>query len=75
MILKIEVDENKIKELIVDYIEKMLGELTLDPKDIHLLVKSKQNYRSTWEDAGVLVTSNLEDKIPQVKAEVERTQK
>ena len=75
MKLKIEIDEDKIKELIVNYIEKMLGDLTIDPKDVHLLVKSKQNYKTTWEDAGVLVTSTPEDKVPQIKADVERTQK
>lgn len=69
MRFKVELNETEIKNIIIDYINDKLG--TAKVENVHILVKSKQNYRSTWEDAGLLITSTPEDKIPELKIEVE----
>lgn len=55
MKINIEIDEDKMKELILGYIEAMLGDLPLDKKDVKIEVKSKQNYKSEWEVANFRV--------------------
>lgn len=50
--LRIEMDQQKVSELILSYIEEQYGiKETLDTKNVTILVKSKQNYRSEWEPA------------------------
>jgi ribosomal protein L25 (general stress protein Ctc) len=51
LIINIEVDENKLRSILRDYLQEQLGELKIDDKDIKIEVKSKQNYRSEWESA------------------------
>lgn len=66
-----ELTEKELKEIVLAHIQKQLGELQIDSKDIHFLVKSKQNYRSEWEEAGVAVTNNTVKYIPELKVEIE----
>lgn len=65
--------EREIKQLIADDANRKLGSLAIDADQIHLLVKSKQNYKCTWESAGVLATNDQEElgKLPELKATIE----
>lgn len=51
MKIRIEVDEQTIKDLVVKYLDQQLGELGPTPDKVKIEVKSKQNYRSEWESA------------------------
>jgi len=65
--------EREIKQLIANDANQKLGSLSFNSDSIHLLVKSTQNYKSTWESAGVLATNDeaeLATKVPQLKAEL-----
>jgi hypothetical protein len=76
--IKIEIDETLIRELIANHVREQLGSLTLSADDVKLYVKSKQNYRSTWEECSIIVTNepsgslelDLKRDRPEVKAEV-----
>lgn len=48
--LCIEVDENTVKSLVRQYLERQIG-AELEDEDIIIETKSKQNYRSEWESA------------------------
>lgn len=58
MKITVTIDEKTIKELIAKYVSEQLGDAV--PADVRLLVKSTQNYRSTWETCAVLVTNDDE---------------
>ena len=49
--IKIEVDEATLKGLVVSHLMNMLGDVSLEMKDVTIETKSKQNYRSEWESA------------------------
>lgn len=51
MKIAITIDEQELKKLIVRELEDKLGEVKVDIKDISIQVKSKQNYKSEWEEA------------------------
>lgn len=53
--INIEIDEKKLKELVLDYISDIMN-VDIDEKDIFIVVKSKQNYRSEWEHAAFKAT-------------------
>lgn len=54
MKIKIEITEAEVKELIVKYIQSKFDE-EIDENRIDVLVKSKQNYKSEWENAAIKV--------------------
>ncbi len=57
MNVNLEVTDKKIRELVLDYVRGKLG-ATADVKlrDIHVKVRSKQNYRNhEWEDGELQV--------------------
>ena len=54
--IKIEIDENTLKALVVVYLTEQLGDVTLAPEDIHIETKSKQNYKHEWEIAAFRAT-------------------
>lgn len=56
MNIKIELDENDIKKLILHHLRVRLGSVALNEKDVIIEVKSKQNYKSEWEKASFRVT-------------------
>lgn len=51
MKIRIELDEQVVKDLIIEYMKEQLGEIHLDEDEIRIEVKSKQNYKSEWEQA------------------------
>lgn len=51
MTIHIELGEEDLKKLVIEEIERRLGEITFDIKNVRIEVKSKQNYRSEWEPA------------------------
>ncbi len=67
--ITIELDEKTIRQVLADYINEKLGSLRVDPTSVKLLVKSKQNYRSEWEEAGAVYTNKTAAYIPELKVE------
>ena len=51
MHFRIEIDEVELRALIFARLRDMLGEIGVDSTRIVIEVKSKQNYRSMWEQA------------------------
>lgn len=51
MKVSVEIDEEKVRELVFDYLRDQLVNIPLKLDDVKLEVKSKQNYRSEWEAA------------------------
>lgn len=51
MRLQIEIDEKQLRRLVLNYLSAKLGDVSLDEKKIQIMVKSKQNYKSEWEEA------------------------
>jgi len=51
MRVHIEIDEQTVRRLVVEHLQKLLGSLAPENKDVRIEVKSKQNYRSEWEQA------------------------
>lgn len=52
--LQAEIDEVVLKKLVRDYLEENGIAVTIDA--IHIEVKSKQNYKSEWEEASFRAT-------------------
>jgi hypothetical protein len=48
---KIEIDTAELKQIIITQISYKIGDMTFDPKKVKIEVKSKQNYKSEWEEA------------------------
>lgn len=79
MKITVTIDEATIKRLIAEHVAEQLGKAVAS--NVRLLVKSKQNYRSLWEPAAVLVTNDegcsefkeafRADPETEIKAEVE----
>ncbi len=51
MKVQIEFTERELKELIVEKLQSILGDIPFDDASLCILVKSKQNYSSEWEIA------------------------
>ncbi len=51
MKLKIELDEKELKELVLDFIGRQIVDASISLKDVKIEVKSKQNWKSEWEEA------------------------
>lgn len=49
--IRIEINEATLKQLVAEYLDKKLGDLSPKPANISIRVKSKQNYKSEWEEA------------------------
>lgn len=45
-----QLNENEIRSILAKYISEQFG-IDVAAEDIPILVKSKQNYRSEWEEA------------------------
>lgn len=56
MKIDIEISEETLKVLVIQYIQKQLGEVEFTKDDVKILVKSKQNYKSEWEQAAYKAT-------------------
>ena len=70
MKISITIDFATVKKLIAEYVSSQLGEAQADADSVHILVKSKQNYRAEWEEAEIVATTKRSKYIPEVKAEV-----
>lgn len=55
MKLFIELGEEDVKKLVLAELQRRLGEVTLDIKNVVIQTKSKQNYKSEWETAAYRV--------------------
>jgi hypothetical protein len=55
MKVQIEYTEKELKELVVKDLESKMN-WDIDIKNLNILVKSKQNYRSEWEEASYKAT-------------------
>lgn len=55
MQIEIKLTETDVKQLILNEIEKRLGEIPLDTSKVRIETKSKQNYKSEWEEAAFRV--------------------
>ena len=51
MKIQAELDEEVLRKMVLQFFRDKLGSIPLSEKDIHIEVKSKQNYRSEWEEA------------------------
>jgi hypothetical protein len=50
--IRFEIEEKDLKSMVEQYLRANLGAMAIiDPKDIRIEVKSKQNFRSEWEKA------------------------
>lgn len=58
MIINIKINSVEMKKLIYDHLKGVLGETFSDQQinNVKIEVKSKQNYRSEWEEADFRVT-------------------
>lgn len=51
MRLSVEIDEAELKRLVLNHVQEKLGDVEVGAQDIKIEVKSKQNFRSEWEEA------------------------
>lgn len=51
MTISITIEETELKKLIIAELETKLGNIPLNKVNVTILVKSKQNYKSEWEQA------------------------
>jgi hypothetical protein len=58
MQINIEFTEQELRNLILNHLEELLGRVALNPEDVKIQVKSKQNYKSEWEEAAFRATVN-----------------
>ena len=49
--INIEITEAKLKELVLCWLRETVVDCNINPEDVIIEVKSKQNYRSEWEVA------------------------
>lgn len=49
--VKIELDEATLKDLVMSYLSERMGNVDFKEEDVDIKVKSKQNYKSEWEEA------------------------
>lgn len=55
MYIDIKISEHDLKELVANHIQDKTG-MEFDPIKIKIEVKSKQNYKSEWEEASYRAT-------------------
>lgn len=51
MKLEIEITEKELRDMIYNYLSEKLGSIPFKNDDVKIEVKSKQNYKSEWEQA------------------------
>lgn len=56
MNIEIQMTEEQVKELILSHIAQQLGNIPFDKTRVLIETKSKQNYKSEWEQAAFRVT-------------------
>lgn len=58
MIIKVELTEPEVMQAIAMYIGDKT-DIDVDPKQLNVEVKSKQNYKSEWETAAIRVSCDV----------------
>lgn len=58
MIVQFKMSETEIREALASHLTAICG-LTIDPAKIKIEVKSKQNYRSEWEEAAIRLEQEI----------------
>lgn len=61
MNIKLEIDETDLQALVLDHLRSKLAYCNLTLTDIKIEVKSKQNYKSEWEQAAFRAVVNKTD--------------
>jgi hypothetical protein len=63
MLIKVQMSEEEVKQAIITSLQHNIGH-EIDPKKVIVWVKSKQNYRSEWENAAIKVEfdASVQDK-------------
>jgi hypothetical protein len=56
MQIKIEVTEKDVRFLVAEYMSAKLGDVPFDEKKVHILVKTKSNWKAEWEDGAFCAT-------------------
>lgn len=56
MTLSIELTEKELREMVYQRLRNQLGNIEFNPKDVKIQVKSKQNWKSEWEEASFRAT-------------------
>lgn len=51
MIVRIELSEKELRALVAQHLRDLLGDIAPRQDDVRIEVKSKQNYKSEWEEA------------------------
>ncbi len=51
MILNFQLSQGDVTKLVHEHFRKLLGEVPFEASDIHIEVKSRQNFKSEWEPA------------------------
>ncbi len=60
MMIRVELSERDLRGLVWDHLRSMLGDdVVFDVSDVKIQVKSKQNYKSEWEEASFRAVLNL----------------
>lgn len=59
MKIEIEIDQAELKQLVLDAIEKKLGDVPLDKTKVQIVTKSTQNYKAEWETAAFKATYSV----------------
>lgn len=59
MKINVELTEGDIREILAEYVNDRYS-LSLKPEELHIQVKSKQNYRSEWEYADIRLNLALQ---------------
>lgn len=54
MIIKIELSEIEIRRILASYVNNEFG-ISISAEELPIQVKSKQNYKSEWEEANIKV--------------------
>ncbi len=57
MNIKVEIDSFQLKKIILGYLKTQIN-TSIEENDIRIEVKSKQNYKSEWENADFRATVN-----------------
>lgn len=51
MNIEITLNEADLRGLVIDEIQRRMGEIKLEPSDVKIETKSSQNYKAEWETA------------------------
>lgn len=56
MRLEVSINEVEMRQVLLEHVREKLGDVSITLDDIKIETKSKQNYRSEWEEASYRAT-------------------